>query len=176
MTINDQIRNEKLQCDINRKAAEISALSSGKIDKYEYLTSKNILPSNQQHIIEQAKFTYSTLGKAFEKQIKTIEDQGEKQIKALEDLKPKQQTKTIVGKSNTQQLQIYFTISLKRKSIMNKLFESVNKNKLYFEYVGNSKYVSFYEHMDSKELFDEIENIQLRFDDALKKQKELLKK
>ena len=59
---------------------------------------------------------------------------------------------------------------------MNKLFESVNKNKLYFEYVGNSKYVSFYEHMDSKELFDEIENIQLRFDDALKKQKELLKK
>ena len=59
---------------------------------------------------------------------------------------------------------------------MNELFESVNKNKLYFEYVGNSKYVSFYEHMDSKELFDEIENIQLRFDDALKKQKELLKK
>ena len=59
---------------------------------------------------------------------------------------------------------------------MNKLFESVNKNKLYFEYVGNSKYVSFYEHMDFKELFDEIENIQFRFDDALKKQKELLKK
>ena len=102
MTINDQIRDEKLQYDINRKAAEISALSSGKIDKYEYLTSKNILPSNQQHIIEQAKFTYSTLGKAFEKQAKTIEDQGEKQIEALEDLKPKQQTKTIVGKSNTQ--------------------------------------------------------------------------
>ena len=59
---------------------------------------------------------------------------------------------------------------------MNELFESVNKNKLYFEYVGNSKYVNFYEHMDSKELFDEIENIQLRFDDAIKKQKELLKK
>ena len=54
---------------------------------------------------------------------------------------------------------------------MNKLFESVNKNKLYFEHVGNSKYVSVYEHMDSKELFDEIENIQLRFDDALKNKK-----
>ena len=78
MTINDQIRDEKLQCDINRKAAEISALSSGKIDKYEYLTGKEILPSNQKQIIEQAKFTYSPLGKAFEKQIKTIEDQGEK--------------------------------------------------------------------------------------------------
>ena len=85
MTINDQIRDEKLQCDINRKAAEISALSSGKIDKYEYLTGKEILPSNQQQIIEQAKFTYSPLGKAFEKQIKTIEDQGEKQIKAIQD-------------------------------------------------------------------------------------------
>ena len=74
MTINDQIRDEKLQYDINRKTAEISDLSSGKIDKYEYLTGKEILPSNQQQIIEQAKFTYSLLRKAFEKQIKTIED------------------------------------------------------------------------------------------------------
>ena len=57
MTIDDQIRDEKLQYDINRKAAEISALSSGKIDKYEYLTGKEILPSNQQQIIEQAKYT-----------------------------------------------------------------------------------------------------------------------
>ena len=85
MTINDQIRDEKLQYDINRKAAEISALSSGKIDKYEYLTGKEILPSNQQQIIEQAKFTYSPLGKAFEKQTKTIEDQGEKQVKAIQN-------------------------------------------------------------------------------------------
>ena len=78
MTIDDQIRDEKLQYDINRKAAEISALSSGKIHKYEYLTGEEILPSNQQQIIEQAKFTYSPLGKAFEKQIKTIEDQEKK--------------------------------------------------------------------------------------------------
>ena len=78
MTINDQIRDEKLQYDINRKAAEISALSSGKTDKYEYLTGKDILPSNQQQITEQAKFTYSPVGQAFEKQIKTIEDQGQK--------------------------------------------------------------------------------------------------
>ena len=74
MTINDQIRDEKLQYDINRKAAEISALSSGKIDKYEYLTGNKILPSNQQQIIEQAKFTSFPSGKAFEKKIKTIED------------------------------------------------------------------------------------------------------
>ena len=78
MTINDQIRDKKLQYNINKEAAKISALSSDKFRKYEYLTVKEILPSNQQQIIEQAKFTYSPLGKAFEKQIKTIEDQGEK--------------------------------------------------------------------------------------------------
>ena len=87
MTIEDQIKHEKLQYDNNREAAKISALSSGKIDKYEYLTGEEILPSNQQQIIEQAKFTYSPLGKAFEKQTKTIEDQGKKQVKAIQDNK-----------------------------------------------------------------------------------------
>ena len=74
MTINDQVRDDKLQYDINKEAAKISALSSGKIHKQ----GEDILPSNQQQIIEQVRFTYSPQGKAFEKQIKTIEDQGEK--------------------------------------------------------------------------------------------------
>ena len=87
MTIEDQIKDEKLQYDINREAAKISVLSSSKLDKYEYLTGEEILPSNQQQIIQQAKFTYSPLGKALEKQIKTIEDQGEKQVVALTALK-----------------------------------------------------------------------------------------
>ena len=77
MTINDQIRDEKLQYDINREAAKISALSSNKIGKYEYLTGEEILPSNQKQITEQAKFTCSPLEKAFEKQ-QTVEDQGKK--------------------------------------------------------------------------------------------------
>ena len=81
MTIKDQIRDKKLQYDINRGAAKISALSSCKIDKYEYLTGEDILPSNQQQMIEQAKFTYSPLGKAFQRQRKTIEDQGKNQKK-----------------------------------------------------------------------------------------------
>ena len=51
MTIDDQIRDEKLQYDISREAAKISALSSNKIDKYEYLTGEDILPSNKQQII-----------------------------------------------------------------------------------------------------------------------------
>ena len=93
MNIRDQIRDEKLQYDINREAAKISALSSGKIDKheyYEYLTGEEILSSNRQQISEPAKFTYSPLGKTFEKQTKTIEDRGKKQIDALADLKPKE--------------------------------------------------------------------------------------
>ena len=84
MTIEDQIKDEKLKYDINREAAKISALSSGKIDKYEYLMGEEILPFNKQQIIEKAKFNYSPLGKAFQKQTKTIEDQGEKQIKAIQ--------------------------------------------------------------------------------------------
>ena len=67
MTIDDHIRDEKLQYDINRETAKISALLLGKIDKYEYLTGEEILQFNQKQIIEQAKFTYSPLGKDFEK-------------------------------------------------------------------------------------------------------------
>ena len=78
MTLENQIRDEKLQYDINREAAKISALSSGKIDKHGYLADEEILPSSQQQIIEQAKFSYSPLGKAFEKQTKAIKDQGQK--------------------------------------------------------------------------------------------------
>ena len=68
MTIDDQIRDKKLQYDIDREAAKISAFSTGKIDKYEYPTGEEILPSNQKQIIDKAKFTYSPIGKAFEKQ------------------------------------------------------------------------------------------------------------
>ena len=87
MTIEDQIRDEKLQSDVNRETAKRSALSSGKIDKNEYLTGEEILLSNQQQISEKAKFTYSPFGKASEKRTKTIEDQGKKQVNALKSLK-----------------------------------------------------------------------------------------
>ena len=88
MTIEEQIRDGKLQYDINEEAAKISALSSGKIDTYEYLTGEEILPSNQQQMKEQTKFTYSPLGKAFEKQTKTIKDRQEKQREAIKDKRP----------------------------------------------------------------------------------------
>ena len=104
MASDDQIKDKKLQYDINREAANIAALSSSKIDKYEYLTGEEILPSNENQVMEQPKFTNFSLGKAFKKQTKTIEDQGEKRIKALKDLKPKEQTKSIENKSDKKPL------------------------------------------------------------------------
>ena len=74
MTIDEKVKDGKLQYNINREEAKMLALSSGKIDKYEYLTGEEILPSDQSIIIEQAKFTYSPLRNAFEKPIKTIEE------------------------------------------------------------------------------------------------------
>ena len=112
MTINDQIKDEELQCDINREAAKIPALSSRKVYKYEYLTGEDILTSNQQQIIEQTKFTYSPLGKAFDKQIKTIEDHGKEE--ALENLIPIEGSKEI--KYNDESLE-------QKQETYNKLFD-----------------------------------------------------
>ena len=86
-----------IQYNINKVVAKISALSSNKIDKYKNLTGEEILPSNRKQIIEQAKITYSVLGKLFEKQIKITEDQGKKQDEAFKDLKPEEQIKLVKG-------------------------------------------------------------------------------
>ena len=87
-------------------------------------------------------------------------------------MKQKEQTKTIEGKSDNKNNQsiaanIFKDLVKKRKSIMNELYESVDK--LYFEYVGPTKDISFYEHYDSTELFNEIKNSRIKFDEALKK-------
>ena len=128
---NDQIRDEKLQYDINRKATEISALSSGKSDKYEYLTGKEILPSNQQQVIEQGKFTYSPLGKAFEKPIKTIEDQGERHVEVFKNLKDHNKQlandygdKLLISKER----EIFKSIYNKRRDKIKKLSTKIDNN------------------------------------------------
>ena len=153
MTINDQIRDEKLQFDINTEAAKISALSSGKIDKYEYLTGEDIIPSNQQQIIEKAKFTYSPLGKAFEKkQIKTIEDQGEKQMKAIQE---QGQAKTIKKYSYdsedtpfiSKQKEIFNELVDERLEKITDLDKKVNSNDLIYRCKGNTADAKFGELM-----------------------------
>ena len=76
MKITEKITDETLQYNINRKTAKISALSLDKTDKNEYLTGDEIFPSDQIQIIKQAEFICSPLGKTFERQAKTIENQG----------------------------------------------------------------------------------------------------
>ena len=142
MTIDDQIRDEKLQYDINREAAKISALSSGKIRKYEYLTGEDILPSNQQQIIEQTKFTYSPLGKAFDKQIKTIEDQGKKQVDPLNALKPKE----IESTSNNKPVitkEIYDKILEERMDEILEMSREINYNNLVYNFKVPTTPISF---------------------------------
>ena len=91
---------------------------------------------------------------------------------------PEEQTKAIEGKCNNQSIaaNIFNDLIKKCKSIINELHECADKYKLYFEYICRTKDVSFYEYFDSKKLFDEMKNNRLRLDEALKKQKELLKK
>ena len=110
--------------DINREAAKISALSLGKINKYEYLTGEEILPSNQQQIIEQAKFTYSPFGKAFEKQTKIIKDQGEKQKKAIQDNKEQ-----LVNINNDDDYKNKLLLSRERKIFKNIYIKRLDKIK-----------------------------------------------
>ena len=93
MAIDDKIRDEKLQHNIKREAANISALSSGKIDKYEYLKGEDIFPSNQRQMIEQATFAYSPLGKAFEK----YSNKWIGAIKSLDFFSKKDELKQIEG-------------------------------------------------------------------------------
>ena len=85
MTIDSKIRDKKLQYNIKREAAKVSASLSGKIDKYEYLTGEELLASDQSRMIKQTKFTYSNLEKALEKLTKITEDQGIKQKDAIID-------------------------------------------------------------------------------------------
>ena len=80
MTIDNKIRDEKLRYDINREVAKISALSFEQIDKNEYLTGKEVLPSDKRRVIEQTKFTQSPLGKVLTK--KAIENHGKTLIES----------------------------------------------------------------------------------------------
>ena len=181
MTIEDQIKDEKLQYNINREAAKISALSSGKIDKYEYLTGEEILPSNQQQIIEQAKFTYSPLGKAFEKQTKTIEDQGEKQIKAVKDKDLSKSIEKAKLDSDDdlailKQKEIYNELTEEKKTEMKNLDNSVDREKLIYKYKGNTSDADFSEYYGAIDLINKIKDGDFSLKQAINDQYELKSK
>ena len=168
MTIEDQIKDEKLQYDINREAAKVSALSSGKIDNYEYLTGEEILPSNQQQLIQQAKFNYSPLGKALEKQIKTIKDQGKKQVKAIQD------NKQIVNKDDnykdklllSREREIFKDIYNKRLDKIEELSNKIDSNNLNYVSVNNRTSYNFSELEDPLTLLNDIKKGETSLEEA----------
>ena len=140
MSIDDNIRDKKLQYNINIKAAKISALSSGKIDKYEYITAEEILLSDQGRIIEKPKFIYSPLGSVFEKQTKTSEEKGTKQIKALEE-HGKQLIKSGSEKHSLELLRqknFFDELVNERKLEINKSSEEIDFNNLTYYYTGKN--------------------------------------
>ena len=89
MAVIKKIKDEKLQYKFYREPAEISVPSLGKFNKYEYVTGEKILPSGPSQVMEKAKFTFSPLGKAFEKQkqINAIKKHRNQQINAILNLK-----------------------------------------------------------------------------------------
>ena len=152
MTINDQTRDEKLQYDIDRKEAEISAKSSGKLHKYDYLTGEDILPSNKQQIIEQAKFTYSPLGKAFEKEIKTIEDQSKKQVDALKAIESRSNNKSAITK------EIYDDILEERMDEILKMSREIDYKNLVYGFKGPTSSISFSKFAGPMYTYDQLKN------------------
>ena len=170
MTIEDQIKDEKLQYDINREAAKISALSSGKLDKYEYLTGEEILPSNEQQIIQQAKFNYSPLGKALEKQVKTIKDQGEKQVFALESLKdPDKKLPAIKDFIPTENLNPEIINEIKR---IEEIEKKVDRNRMVYK--GTNETYDFRNFKTIRAFGNEIRNNVISLDTANIEQANLL--
>ena len=157
MTINDQIKDEKLQYDVDREAAKILALSSDKIHKHEYLTGEDILPSNQEQIIEHAKFTYSSLRKAFGKQKETIEDHGKKQVEALENLK----VKTIESGSNNKSTiikEIYDKILEERMDEILEMSRKVDYSNLTYIFKGLTYPISFAKYGGPMYAYNQLKN------------------
>ena len=89
--LDDKIKAKKAQYELDREAAKISALSSGELEKYEYLTGEDL--GYKPNVIQKAKFEYPPLGKVFNKgpdesdkkegllkRSKNIEDKGEEQL------------------------------------------------------------------------------------------------
>ena len=177
MIIEDQIKDEKLQYDVNREAATLSALSSGKLDKYEFLTGEEILPSNQQQIIQQAKFNYSPLGKAIEKQRKTIEDQGEKQVKAIQDKqivninKDDYKDKLLLAKER----EIFKDICNKRLDKIEKMNNEIDYDDLDYVVLSSDMEYKFFVEKDPISLLNAIKKGEMSLEEAKNRRKDYLK-
>ena len=165
MATDVKIRNEKLQHDINREAAKISPLSFGKIGKYEYLTDEEILHPDQRRAIEQAKFAYSPLGKAFEKQTKTIKEQRKKQIDAIADQNKRLETLTNKDDHKSIYEKIINRVVKERFDEIKELTYEMGHEYLMYYFKNNSN-KNFNDFDDGIELFKKIQSGEMKLEDA----------
>ena len=159
---------KKLQYDMNREAATISALSSGKIDKNKYLTGEQILPSDQRRVIEQAKFTYSPLRKALEKQRKIIEDQGRKEIDAISSQDERLVALTNKDDNKNNYKEIFEELVKERFDEIKELTDEKNHDNYYFK--GNTAKKRFDDFNNDIELFRKIQSDKMKLEEVTKLQ------
>ena len=146
----------------------------GKIHKYEYLTCEDILPSNQQQITEQAEFTYFPLGKAFQTQIKTIEDHGKKQVEALENLKQKAIESGSNNKSTITK-KIYDKILEERMDEIQEMSREIDYNNLTYIFKGLTYPISFAKSGGPMYVYNQLKNGEKTLQQAEKEQKDFQK-
>ena len=154
MTIDDKIKDEKLHYDIKREATKISALLSGKIDKYEYITEEEILPYDQSRIIERAKLRYSPVGKAFEKQTKLYVEQGKKQKDVIAN-----QNKTLEALTNKDDHNSFYKKIFQKLVTFDEIKElpdEIDHNDLIYYFKNNTATKYFNDFENGIELFRKI--------------------
>ena len=133
-------------------------------------TGEEIVPSNQQQLIQQAKFNYSPLGKAIEKQIKTIKDQGEKQVVALESLNvPNKKLSSIKDFIPIENLNPEIIHEIKR---IEEIEKKVDRNKMVYK--GSNKTYGFRNFKTIHTFGNEIRNNVITLDTANIEQATLL--
>ena len=163
MTIDHKIRDKKLQYDINREEAKYQHYHLEKLTNMNFYIGEEILPLDQRRVIEQAKFSHSPLGKAFEKQTKMIEDQGEKQIEALEEY-GKQLIKSSGEKDSLEilkQKEIFDELVNETKFETNKSNEEIDFNNLTYYYTGKTAPKYIFRIKGSLIVYNDIKNGQI---------------
>ena len=181
MTINEQIkiidnkiRSNQAQYDLDRQNAKISALSSGELDKYEYLTTEDL--GYKSDAVQKAKFKYSPLGKVFNKGLDTSEKQVGllKRLKNIEDKTDRQLEK---NKDNQLGLKsIGYTVKEELSHETKNMLEKLNNQEKLINYIklsfkgGNNVDFDFSEYGSFKAIYyrkitiEEAERIQEEFD------------
>ena len=150
--LNDKIKANKAQYDLNRGAAKISSLSSGELEKYEYLTGEDL--GYMPNIIHKVKFEYSPLGKVFNngldesdktegllKRLKNIEGKNKKQLEEIE-CRGKRQLDATEGKNKDQLDEIEYNGERQLEAIKKQgkmILEAINKQKKHLKEINNQR-------------------------------------